>query len=127
VACEVPEDPDSTASTGSNAVVLGRDLSAVHSDRLRRELMREGPPSRILMLTAATEPSASRRNQAAWLSRNRSLMPAELVATALLTVTKLGDQSARSICAAAAPYCRAASRVQSWLFGLGWPGLARAW
>ncbi len=44
----------STASTGYDVVVLDRDLPAVHGDRVCRRLVRDGSPSRILMLTAAT-------------------------------------------------------------------------
>jgi len=36
-------------------VVLDRDLPAVHGDRVCRRLVRDGSPSRILMLTAATD------------------------------------------------------------------------
>jgi DNA-binding response OmpR family regulator len=44
----------STTSTGCDVVILDRDLPAVHGDRVCRRLVRDGPPSRILMLTAAT-------------------------------------------------------------------------
>src|SRR5258707_2260188 len=44
-----------TASTGYDVVVLDRDLPAVHGDRVCRALVRDGSPSRILMLTAATD------------------------------------------------------------------------
>src|SRR6202046_5002453 len=44
---------ESTASTSYDVVVLDRDLSAVHGDRVCRRLVRDGSPSRILMLTAA--------------------------------------------------------------------------
>src|SRR6516225_12243389 len=44
---------ESTASTGYDVVVLDRDLPAVHGDRVCRELVRDGSPARILMLTAA--------------------------------------------------------------------------
>ena len=44
-----------TASTDYDVVVLDRDLPAVHGDRVCRELVREGAPSRILMLTAAAD------------------------------------------------------------------------
>src|SRR5260221_303069 len=44
-----------TASTGYDVVVLDRDLPAVHGDRVCRGLVRGGSPSRILMLTAATD------------------------------------------------------------------------
>ena len=46
---------DSTAGTEYDVVVLDRDLPAVHGDRVCRRLVRDGSPSRILMLTAATE------------------------------------------------------------------------
>ena len=46
---------ESTASTGYDVVVLDRDLPAVHGDRVCRQLVRDGSPSRILMLTAATD------------------------------------------------------------------------
>ena len=36
-------------------VVLDRDLPAVHGDRVCRRLVRDGSPSRILMLTAAAD------------------------------------------------------------------------
>src|SRR6266536_284555 len=45
----------STASTGYDVVVLDRDLPAVHGDRVCRRLVRDGSPSRILMLTAAAD------------------------------------------------------------------------
>jgi DNA-binding response OmpR family regulator len=45
----------STTSTGYDVVVLDRDLPAVHGDRACRRLVRDGSPSRILMLTAATD------------------------------------------------------------------------
>jgi DNA-binding response OmpR family regulator len=44
---------EATASTGYDVVVLDRDLPAVHGDRVCRQLVRGGSPSRILMLTAA--------------------------------------------------------------------------
>jgi DNA-binding response OmpR family regulator len=44
----------STTSTGCDVVILDRDLPAVHGDRVCRRLVRDGSPSRILMLTAAT-------------------------------------------------------------------------
>ena len=37
-----------------DVVVLDRDLPAVHGDGVCRRLVRDGSPSRILMLTAAT-------------------------------------------------------------------------
>jgi DNA-binding response OmpR family regulator len=46
---------EATASTGYDVVVLDRDLPAVHGDRVCRQLVRDGSPSRILMLTAATD------------------------------------------------------------------------
>jgi DNA-binding response OmpR family regulator len=46
---------ESTTSTGYDVVVLDRDLPAVHGDRVCRELVRGGSPSRILMLTAAAD------------------------------------------------------------------------
>jgi CheY-like chemotaxis protein len=45
--------PDSTTSTGYDAVLLDRDLRQVHGDLVCRALVRDGSPSRILMLTAA--------------------------------------------------------------------------
>jgi DNA-binding response OmpR family regulator len=44
--------PDSTTSTGYDAVLLDRDLRQVHGDLVCRALVRDGSPSRILMLTA---------------------------------------------------------------------------
>jgi CheY-like chemotaxis protein len=44
----------STASTGYDVVVLDRDRPAVYGERVCRRLVRDGSPSRILMLTAAT-------------------------------------------------------------------------
>jgi DNA-binding response OmpR family regulator len=44
---------EATASTGYDVVVLDRDLPAVHGDRVCRQLVRDGSPARILMLTAA--------------------------------------------------------------------------
>jgi len=44
---------EAAASTGYDVVVLDRDLPAVHGDRVCRQLVRGGSPSRILMLTAA--------------------------------------------------------------------------
>jgi DNA-binding response OmpR family regulator len=46
---------ESAASTAYDVVVLDRDLPAVHGDRVCRRLVRDGSPSRILMLTAAAE------------------------------------------------------------------------
>lgn len=45
---------NSTTSTDYDVIVLDRDLPAVHGDRVCRALVRS-LPSRILMLTAATE------------------------------------------------------------------------
>src|SRR5215470_13133254 len=45
----------STTSTDYDVVVLDRDLPAVHGDSVCRRLVRDGSPSRILMLTAAAE------------------------------------------------------------------------
>src|SRR4029077_18970364 len=45
----------STTSTDYDVVVLDRDLPAVHGDRVCRRLVRDGSPSRILMLTAAAD------------------------------------------------------------------------
>jgi DNA-binding response OmpR family regulator len=45
----------SAAITAYDVVVLDRDLPAVHGDRVCRRLVRDGSPSRILMLTAAAE------------------------------------------------------------------------
>jgi DNA-binding response OmpR family regulator len=45
----------STTSTDYDVVVLDRDLPAVHGDRVCRHLVRDGSPTRILMLTAATD------------------------------------------------------------------------
>ena len=46
---------DSTAGTDYDVVVLDRDLPAIHGDRVCRQLVRDGSPSRILMLTAAAD------------------------------------------------------------------------
>jgi DNA-binding response OmpR family regulator len=46
---------ESTALTDYDVVVLDRDLPAVHGDRVCRDLVRSGTPSRILMLTAAAD------------------------------------------------------------------------
>jgi DNA-binding response OmpR family regulator len=45
---------EGTGSTGYDVVVLDRDLPGVHGDRVCRRLVRDGSPSRILMLTAVT-------------------------------------------------------------------------
>ena len=46
---------DAAAQTAYEVIVLDRDLPAVHGDRVCRRLVRDGSPSRILMLTAATD------------------------------------------------------------------------
>jgi len=46
---------ESTTSTDYDVIVLDRDLPAVHGDRVCRLLVRDGSPSRILMLTAAAD------------------------------------------------------------------------
>src|SRR6202046_1327881 len=46
---------ESTTSTDYDVIVLDRDLPAVHGDRVCRALVRDGSPSRILMLTAAAD------------------------------------------------------------------------
>jgi DNA-binding response OmpR family regulator len=46
---------DCTMSTEYDVVVLDRDLPAVHGDRVCRQLVRDGSPARILMLTASTD------------------------------------------------------------------------
>ena len=46
---------ESTTSTDYDVVVLDRDLPAVHGDQVCRRLVRDGSPSRILMLTAAAD------------------------------------------------------------------------
>ncbi len=46
---------DSATSTDYDVIVLDRDLPAVHGDRVCRVLVRDGSPSRILMLTAAAD------------------------------------------------------------------------
>ena len=46
---------ESAISTDYDVVVLDRDLPTVHGDRVCRRLARDGSPSRILMLTAATD------------------------------------------------------------------------
>src|ERR1700761_100573 len=45
----------STTTTDYDVVVLDRDLPAVHGDGVCRRLVSDGSPSRILMLTAATD------------------------------------------------------------------------
>jgi DNA-binding response OmpR family regulator len=45
----------SATRTDYDVVVLDRDLPAVHGDRVCDRLVHDGSPSRILMLTAATE------------------------------------------------------------------------
>jgi DNA-binding response OmpR family regulator len=46
---------DNTTSTDYDVVVLDRDLPRVHGDRVCRQLVRDGSPARILMLTAAAD------------------------------------------------------------------------
>jgi DNA-binding response OmpR family regulator len=46
---------ESTTTTEYDVVVLDRDLPTVHGDRVCRQLVRDGSPARILMLTAATD------------------------------------------------------------------------
>jgi len=46
---------DNTTCTDYDVIVLDRDLPAVHGDRVCRQLVHDGSPSRILMLTAATD------------------------------------------------------------------------
>ncbi len=46
---------DITTGTAYDVVVLDRDLPGVHGDQVCRRLAREATPSRILMLTAATD------------------------------------------------------------------------
>jgi DNA-binding response OmpR family regulator len=48
----------STISTDYDVVVLDRDLPVLHGDRVCGRLVREGSPSRILMLTAAADVDA---------------------------------------------------------------------
>src|ERR1700679_489187 len=45
----------STTITGYDVVVLDRELPAVHGDQVCDRLVRDGSPSRILMLTAAPD------------------------------------------------------------------------
>jgi DNA-binding response OmpR family regulator len=46
---------DAVCSTDYDVVVLDRDLPVVHGDRVCRQLVRDGSPVRILMLTAAVD------------------------------------------------------------------------
>src|SRR6202044_665973 len=46
---------EATISTGYDVVMLDRDLPAVSGDRVCRRLVREGGPSRFLVLTAAAD------------------------------------------------------------------------
>ena len=46
---------ESTMNADYDVVVLDRDLPTVHGDRVCRRLVRDGSPSRILMLTAAAD------------------------------------------------------------------------
>src|SRR5580700_9218360 len=46
---------ESTAITNYDVVVLDRDLPTVHGDRVCRRLVRDGSPTRILMLTAGAD------------------------------------------------------------------------
>jgi DNA-binding response OmpR family regulator len=46
---------DGTTSTEYDVIVLDRDLPRVHGDKVCRQLVREGSPSRILMLTASAD------------------------------------------------------------------------
>jgi DNA-binding response OmpR family regulator len=46
---------NSATGTDYDVVVLDRDLPTAHGDRVCRQLVRDGSPSRILMLTAATD------------------------------------------------------------------------
>ena len=55
VVCDGAAALESTTSTGYDVVVLDRDLPTMHGDRVCRRLVRDGSPSRILMLTAATD------------------------------------------------------------------------
>jgi DNA-binding response OmpR family regulator len=55
VVCDGVAALESTACTGYDVIVLDRDLPGVHGDRICRQLVREGSPSRILMLTAAAD------------------------------------------------------------------------
>jgi len=46
---------ESATGTDYDVIVLDRDLPAVHGDRVCRQLVRDGAPGRILMLTAAAD------------------------------------------------------------------------
>jgi DNA-binding response OmpR family regulator len=46
---------EGTSSTDYDVIVLDRDLPTVHGDQVCRRLVRDGSPSRILMLTAAAD------------------------------------------------------------------------
>ena len=46
---------ESVSGTDYDVIVLDRDLPAVHGDRVCRQLVRDGAPGRILMLTAAAD------------------------------------------------------------------------
>src|SRR6476620_8689970 len=46
---------ESTTGTDYDVVVLDRDLPRVHGDKVCRQLVRNGSPTRILMLTAAAD------------------------------------------------------------------------
>lgn len=46
---------ESARSTEYDVLVLDRDLPGVHGDRVCRQLVRHGSPTRILMLTAAAD------------------------------------------------------------------------
>jgi DNA-binding response OmpR family regulator len=46
---------EGAGSNGYDVIVLDRDLPGMHGDRVCRRLVRDGSPSRILMLTAATD------------------------------------------------------------------------
>ena len=55
VVCDGAAALESMTSTAYDVVVLDRDLPRVHGDRVCRQLVRDGSPSRILMLTAAAD------------------------------------------------------------------------
>jgi DNA-binding response OmpR family regulator len=55
VVCDGAAALESMTSTAYDVVVLDRDLPGVHGDRVCRQLVRDGSPSRILMLTAAAD------------------------------------------------------------------------
>jgi len=55
VVCDGAAALESMRSTAYDVVVLDRDLPRVHGDRVCRQLVRDGSPSRILMLTAAAD------------------------------------------------------------------------